>query len=81
MTLQPGDLVAVEGVLREYRGEEPLGVAVVDFPFATDETGLRDGLTGTFPHVCLVHCCGDKDPQLNDYLATEGVYDDEDGMI
>ncbi len=72
--LVPGDIVAVEGVVAEYLGEPPLGQVVVDFPFATDEAGLLDGVRVVTPHVSVVHCYHDNG-KLNDYTATEGFYE------
>ena len=56
---------------------EPLPRLTVAFPFASDESGLVDGVRIVTPQVSVLHCYHDKAMVTGDYLAVEGYYEQE----
>lgn len=75
---EPGDVVLVEGVVKAFAHSRPYDEVTVDFPFATDESRLLDGVTAVVPQVSVVGCCTyTPDGRINYYTAEEGLYEEE----
>ena len=72
---RPGQKVLVEGVVQDYAWGAPYGAVLVEFPAATDEDHLLDGVK-TWQPQALVYVPG-VDVDYTDYTAAEGYYEED----